>query len=100
MILLGHMASCFKNGKLSGLFWFFFFKYLFLIPLLQVSCLNHLLSLAVLLYGTVPLGEGERLRACAGLECSVPFSGGRRQEPSLSAEPRLFVSLWKNTSGV
>lgn len=44
-----------ERETVSVIILFIFFKYLFLIPLPQVSCLNHLLSLATLLYGTMCL---------------------------------------------
>lgn len=83
----------FKNGKLVLLF-YFFFQYLFLISLPRVSSLNQLLSLPMLLCGTLCLfGKNKTEDLGMALEPWVPFE--QWKSPGATA----VCSPWKNTSG-
>ena len=77
MILLGgHTASCFKNGKLFlfWFFWFFFFSVSVLNSIASSQPLeSSLLSSRVVVWDNVPLGEGARLRVCEGFGVLSPF---------------------------
>lgn len=68
ILLGGHIASCFKNGKLFLVCFLVFFLVSVLNSIASSQLLESSLSSHVVAWDSVPLGEGTRLRAFEGLQ--------------------------------